>query len=89
MNEYCCPSHMNANCFSSSYLNEMEKIVFTKSVITLHARETLLMCSIRNAMTSTVAGTRTSAWLSLQCSTAISSNHVVSVGTTVANEVEI
>lgn len=89
MNEYCCPSHINANCFLSSYLSEMEKRAFTKSVITLHAHKTLLMCSITNTMTSTTARTRTSAWLSLQSSTAISSNHLVSAGTIVANEVKI
>lgn len=65
-----------------------EKIVLAKSMTTLNPHETLIMCSIRNTMTSKAAVIGTT-WLSLPYSTDISSNHLISAGIRLANEIEI
>lgn len=59
--EYC-PSHVNANCFCSSFLIAIEKNAFPKALSTYYVPEALLHCSIKD-ITSAAIGT--ASWLSL------------------------
>lgn len=45
VNVCCCPSHVNENCFCSSFPIGVEKNVFAGSVATCDQPEAMLVCS--------------------------------------------